>query len=152
MFSPVVSLGQGGILLWFLTEQTWISSSGWKQILLQELQLWVCFRCGRDTRKEEPYASDVLCVLKEFPTAYSSAVWEGNQSMSHKFKSFTLLVTVAKLKNCRSKEIKLCSMHFSQELRTETSWWSLKEEVPGTWWFVSSLWAESTSGFVQLLS
>lgn len=150
MFSPVVSLGQGGILLWFLTEQTWISSSGWKQILLQEFKLWVCFRCGRDMRKEEPYTFDVLSVLKEFPTAYSFAIWEGNQCL--KFKSFTLLVTVTKLKNCLSEEIKLCSMHFSQELQTETSWWSLKEEAPGTWWFVSNLWAESTSGFVQLLS
>lgn len=55
-------------------------------MLLKEIKLWVGFSCGKEMRRVEPYTFDVLSVLKEFPTAYSFGIWEGNQTMSHKFR------------------------------------------------------------------
>lgn len=55
-------------------------------MLLKEIKLWVGFSCWREMRRVEHYAFDVLSVLKEFPTAYSFGVWEGNQTRSHTFR------------------------------------------------------------------
>lgn len=86
------------------------SSSGWKQILLKKVNLWVGFRIGREMRKIEPYSFDVISVQKEFPTAYSFGIREGNQAMSHKFRVSVFWYQLQSNRHIQRNETFFCAL------------------------------------------